>query len=82
MGFRDDGSGKNMARRPKNKAEAASPGETGHAANAGKVSKHRPRQFANLVPETIFDVIEAEAKTVLDEESESNEEMGHTPDNA
>ena len=49
--------------------------------NAGKVSKNRRKQFVNLVPEAIFDAIEAEAKAVLDEENELREEPGHTPDN-
>jgi hypothetical protein len=48
--------------------------------NAGSVSKNRRKQFAHLVPETIFDVIEAEAKAVLSEENESKDEPGETPD--
>jgi hypothetical protein len=48
--------------------------------NAGSVSKNRRKQFANLVPETIFDAIEAEAKAVLVEENPSKEDSGHIPD--
>jgi hypothetical protein len=50
--------------------------------NAGSVSRNRRKQFAHLVPETIFDVIEAEAKAVLSEDNESKDEPGETPDHA
>jgi hypothetical protein len=49
--------------------------------NGGKVSNHRRKQFAGLVPEAIFDAIETEAKAALDEEMELKEKPGPTPDN-